>query len=220
MIEETPDWLEKIWEHRDEILYPSLFGPHSQGFFPVPAAVLNQTGLADERLSTCGVFSFAPTPDRSTWVYVSSGLSNEWFKEKPVADQPSGFGCEFLLETPESAEWALRRLHHLVAYQMGLWLGRFGNLEPLGPGARVALGKPIDFENCPFDHLLLTTPVSFPAQIHQEGGTADLIQVYGISSGECDLAKREGNEKLISWLKDHTRFPLVETNRKTMPIPA
>jgi len=212
----SPDWLEKIWGHRDEALYPSLFGPHSQGFFPVPRTVLEQSGIADERLTTCGVFTFAPTPERPTWVYVSSGLSNEWFKEQPVADQPSGFGCEFLLETPEKAEWAVRRLNHLVAYQMGLWLGRFGNLEPLAPGARVALGKPIDFEKSPLDHLLLTTPATFPAEIHQESGTADLIQVFGISEGECEIAKQKGNDVLIDWLKKNTRFPLVETVRGTM----
>jgi hypothetical protein len=79
-------------------------------------------------------------------VYVSSGHSNGWFKEQPIADQPSGFGREILLERPTRAEWTPCWLNRHVGYQMSFWLGRFGIVNPREPCVGMALGKSTDFE--------------------------------------------------------------------------
>lgn len=213
---ESTDWFEQIWEYREVTLYPTLFGPSPEGIFPVPYDILEKSGVYDPRWATCGVFRFAPTPTRPTWTYVSSGLSNEWFKEKPESDGVSGFGCEFLIELRQKADWPIQRLHHIMAFQIGLCFGRFGNLEPLTAGARVSMGGSVDFEEGPLNHLIMFGPRSFPKEIRQDSGIAELIQVYPISQGESDFAKRHGNDSLMEWLNENTEFPVAETNRKLM----
>lgn len=37
------EWFERVWEHREEVLYRSLFGNSSRGIFPLQAEML--TGL-------------------------------------------------------------------------------------------------------------------------------------------------------------------------------
>ena len=61
------EWFERVWEYREEVLYPSLFGHKSRGIFPIQAEML--TGLFkqetfDPRWLHYGVFEFAPTSTR------------------------------------------------------------------------------------------------------------------------------------------------------------
>lgn len=37
------DWFDRVWEHREEVLYPSLFGSSRRGIFPIQAEIL--TGI-------------------------------------------------------------------------------------------------------------------------------------------------------------------------------
>ena len=40
---EWQEWFEKVWEYREVVLYPSLFGKESRGIFPIPADMI--TGM-------------------------------------------------------------------------------------------------------------------------------------------------------------------------------
>ncbi len=104
--------LERVWEQREESVYPSLFGPTFRGTF-VPTGELF-TGVFgqesfDPRWLHYGIIEFGPTDDRDSWIYVSSGPSNPWELEpEDYADSEySGFGTELVLEVPKQAEWAL-----------------------------------------------------------------------------------------------------------------
>jgi hypothetical protein len=211
---EDNDWFQSIWEHREVTLYPTLFGPESEGIFTIPYERLATAQLTDPRWPTCGVFRFAPTKERSTWLYISSGLSNEWFEERPDPQAVSGFGCEFVIETPDRADWPIQRLHQIMCYQMGLCLGRYEGSDPLSIGFRVPLGSPIDFRESALQFLLLIEPIGFTPKLLQKSGTADLIELVGISQSERDYAQRDGNEALINWLSENTTFPATDPNRR------
>ncbi len=101
-------WLEEIWADREERLYPAMFGP-MRGIFPIPPARFERFDApADPRWLTIGVFECAPTATRSSWLYVTSGLSNPWGDEADP-NEPTGYGCEFAIETARQGDWAIRQ---------------------------------------------------------------------------------------------------------------
>ena len=205
------DWLERIWEHREEVIYPSLFGAESEGIFPIPAV---QGG--DPRWSTCGVFRFAPAENRRSWLYVSSGLSNAWFDDAPDPEGVSGFGCEFLMETPAKADWPIIRLQQIMKYQIDLCCGKHEGAQPLGDHDRVPLGSPIDFADSILSHLMLAEPVGIPRELCQDSGSADFHLLFGITEDERDFAKARGGDSLIERLREETGFPVTDPTRDTI----
>src|SRR5262245_24247998 len=115
------EWFERVWEHREEVLYPSLFGEAHSGIYPVQAEMITgmfQQESFDPRWLHYGVIEFAPTQSRPSWLYVTSGMSNEWEAERPDPSERSGIGCEFVLETPQQSQWAIIRLLYLTVFQI------------------------------------------------------------------------------------------------------
>ena len=204
------DWLERIWEHREETIYPSLFGAESEGIFPIPA---EQGG--DPRWSTCGVFRFAPTETRKSWLYVSSGLSNAWFDESPDPSGTSGFGCEFIMETPEKADWPIIRIHQIMKYQIDICCGKHKGADPLGNHDRIPLGSAIDFGDSALTHLILAKPPSIAQVLQQDSGSAEFYLMFGITQAERDFAKESGGELLLDILRAEAGFPITNPSRES-----
>ncbi len=202
------DRFERIWEHREEVIYPSLFGTEFEGIFPLPM----EQG-ADPRWSTCGVFRFAPTETRKSWLYVSSGLSNAWFDESPDPSGTSGFGCEFIMETPESEDWPIIRLHQIMKYQIDICFGKYEGAEPLGEYDRIPLGSAIDFAGSSLTHMILYRPSSIVQEFHQDSGCADFYLMFGITEAERDFAKKFGSDTLLDILRAETEFPITNPSR-------
>ena len=73
--------LEGVWEHREEVVYPQIFGPLSRGTFALTpkqfAGPFCCTEI-DPRWLHYGVLEYGPTSARSSWIYVTSGASNPW----------------------------------------------------------------------------------------------------------------------------------------------
>ncbi len=205
------DWLERIWAHREEVIYPSLFGAKSEGIFPIP---VEQGG--DPRWSTCGVFRFAPTEKRKSWLYVSSGLSNAWFDETPDPSGTSGFGCEFIMETPEKADWPIIRLHQIMKYQIDICCGKHGGADPLSDNDRIPLGGAIDFMDSSLTHLILAQPPSIAQGFQQGSGSADFYLMFGITEVERDFAKRSGGNVFLDALRAETEFPITNPTRNSI----
>jgi hypothetical protein len=83
---EWEEWFKPVWAYREDTLYPSLFGAESVGIFPLPAQMLTETFQqpnVDPRWLHYGVFQFAPTPTRKSWLHVTSGMSNAWEDDQP-----------------------------------------------------------------------------------------------------------------------------------------
>jgi hypothetical protein len=91
------EWFEGVWADREESVFPRLFGPQPRGVFTLSPSIFLETfkqASFDPRWLHYGVFEFRPTSTRSSWLYVTSGMSNAWGDDEPHPDGPSGFGCE------------------------------------------------------------------------------------------------------------------------------
>ena len=207
------DWFERVWEHREEKLYPLWFGIERTGIYPIPWERLQEDKLSDPRWNTCGVFKFKPTSHRVSWLYVTSGLSNAWFDEAPSPDAPSGFGCEFVLETTKDEQWPIQRLHQLMVFQIGLYCGKYPGSPPLADLHRVPLGSPIDWKTSALTHLMLASPHGCPGEIVLESGRADLFAVVGITESEVAFARKSGGDVLLAQLIERNAFPVTDPCR-------
>ena len=141
--------LEEVWEYREEQLYPRLFGEARRGVFPLPIELFTETfgqTNVDPRWLHLGVFEFAPTDERESWLYVTSGGSTPWETEPSEynPDEYSGLGVEFVIEASEQADWPIRALQRLLAYQVLVCHGRYGEFSALDFGHRVPAGGTID----------------------------------------------------------------------------
>ena len=207
------DWFERVWEYREETLYPSLFGQERTGIYPIPWERLQEGNLSDPRWNTCGVFKFNPTSERPSWLYVTSGLSNAWFDETPTRDGTSGFGCEFVFETIEDEQWPIQRLHQLMIFQIGLCCGKYPGSPPLADLHRVPLGSALDWKASSLTHLMLAAPRNYPGEIALESGHADLFAVVGIAESEVAFARESGGDALLSRLIERNAFPVTDPCR-------
>lgn len=208
--------LEDVWEHREEIIYPRLFGPKTRGTFVLDFDLFTNTFKqenVDPRWLHYGVLEHGPT-DRGTYQYVTSGASNPWEVEaEDYAKQEfSGFGTELVLETRESADWPIALLQRLLAFNILLVHGRYGDSNPLDYWHRVPLGGPIT-RNSVLHHVLIAPPDSYPSQFSLASGKVDLLHVAGITEKERDYAKAHNSDALLKLLKEHGAFPLTDPDR-------
>lgn len=72
-------FLERVWAHREEVLYPEFFGPLAPSIAPLSGELFHEMfkqESVDPRWLHVGVMTAPPTAQRTTWIYVTSGLSN------------------------------------------------------------------------------------------------------------------------------------------------
>jgi len=212
-------WFERVWEYREESLYPTLFGASKRGIFPIQAEML--TGMFkqetfDPRWLHYGVLEFAPTPARPSWLYVTSGMSNAWEAEEPDPTAQSGMGCEFVFETTEQGNWAILRLLHVMTFQILLCHGRYPGSGPLDDYHRLPLRGPIR-EGSSLTHFMLAPPLHFSRHAELESGSFDFYQLIGITAAEVACARARGGPALVELLVAHDYFPVTDPNRKEIP---
>lgn len=208
--------LEGVWEHREELIYPQLFGPTSRGIFVLDRELFTNTfnqQEIDPRWLHFGVLEFGPSV-QGTYRYVTSGSSNPWDVEP--ADYPeqefSGFGTELVFETRQSADWPIVVLQRLLAFNILLIHGRYGESKPLDYWHRVPLGGSITGTSA-IRHLLIAPPIDYPSQFSLASGKVDLLHVVGITEQERDYAKAHGSEALLQLLKERDAFPATDPDR-------
>ena len=188
--------LEDSWEQREEQIYPELFGGTGEGIYPLDAPLFeNQFGVdsIDPRWLHFGVFKCAPTSGRKTWVYVTSGMSNTWESEDP--QEYSGFGTEFILETDEESDWAINALRSLVAFNILLSVGHYGDKPLVDYGDRIQMKIEPNISS-----LMVVKPNQFPESFALISGKVDILQVTGITAQELDYAKENSSEELANKL--------------------
>jgi len=210
------EWFQRIWKHREEVIYPSLFGESNVGIFTVQAEMITSTfgqESFDPRWLFHGVFEFEPTALRPSWLYVTSGMSNDWNAEHPEATTSSGIGCEFVLETPQKSGWAIMRLLYLTVFQILLCHGRYPGREPLGDFDRIPLRSSIRPEPSVLTCLMLAPPAHFPRQAQLESGPFNFYQAVGISEAEATYARSHGGPILLELLTARGYFPVTDPDR-------
>lgn len=211
--------LEEVWAYREKTVYPKLFGVPSRGIFPLDAEIFAQVFNVqdvDPRWLHLGVMEFEPTPARQSWLYVTSGASNPWETEprdyRP--DEPSWLGVEFVIEAPGKADWPIYVLRRLLAYQLLVTHGHFGDFEPVGYGFRVPAGGRIDgSDDSQLTFLAIAKPSHYESTIQLDSGFFDFLHVVGITEGERDEAKATSTEELIARLTMHGAYLVTDPKR-------
>ena len=192
-------FLAESWEEREESSYKDIFGDTGPGIFPLSNAIfgrMNARGI-DPRWLTYGVFKCPPTGARSTWAYVTSGMSNPWETEEP--EEYSGLGVEFLLETENEETWAIEVLQTLMAYNLLLATGQMGDFPPLDYGHRVPLALSESINT-----MMFANPINFPSSFSIKSGRVDLLQAVGITPLELEAAKQTSSEEIKEKLVSNT----------------
>jgi suppressor of fused protein SUFU len=219
-VNEWQEWFERVWEYREETLYPQLFGTrNTEGIYVLTFELFEQrfkTNQIDPRWLNHGVLRYEPSTSSPTWKYVSSGLSNAWEDDRPQPTQPSGYGIEFALETASEESWALQVVLNLVAYQLLLGVGRFGEARVIGDFHRIPLNAPIDGESSSVTHLLVVPARENWQELPLESGTFSILHLVGITADEAQFAREQGSDKLISALKEQTLFPATDAHRASV----
>ena len=211
--------LERVWEYREEALYRRLFGEVVRGIFAIPhemfAKTFSQTDV-DPRWLHYGVFEYAPTAARSSWAYVTSGMSTPWEAEEADQNAVSGLGCEFVLESRVQGDWAIRRLLQLMAYQILLCHGRYPGRDPLGVFDRLPLRGPI-WDGASDVQFLMIAPADSSAGTQQlESGSFELQSIVGLTEPEVAFARVQGGEALLKRLRAAAAFPVTDPSRQSV----
>ena len=210
---------EEAWEFREEKLYPAHFGPQQQGIYVLDGQLFTdvfQQESYDPRWLTHGVFEFAPTEDRSSWIYVSSGLSNAWEADVPEPNGPSGLGSEFVIQCPAQSRWGLLLLQKMVAFQILLAAGRFSGRGLLGIWDRIPLRAPIDGKQSQLTWVVLTPTTEYAGPQQLPSGQFQFSQFVGITEKEAEYARASGSEELLRLLLKHKAAPITNPNRASV----
>lgn len=212
--------LESVWADREERLYPALFGRVSRGIFPIPIETFTETleqAEVDPRWLHLGVFEFAPTSERNSWLYATSGGSTPWEAE-PDEYNPSEFswlGVEFVIEVPEQADWPIRLLQKILAYHLLLCLGRL-NGTPLDYGHRLPTGPVNGQPDCALTVVAIAKPDHYPHRQALASGMFDFLHLVGISANERDWAKQSSTQALVDRLAIAGSFPVTNPAREEL----
>lgn len=214
--------LEAVWEERESAVYPRYFGSISRGIFVLSAdlfsSVFDQTSI-DPRWLHHGVFEFAPTVSRKSWLYVTSGLSNPWETNPSEYDalKSSEIGIEHVIESLNQATWPIVLLQRILAYNILLCAGRYGDPSSLDYGHRIPLGAPITPENETgsflLSHIVIGKPEHYPNSFTLASGKVDLLHLVGITENERDFAKKHSSDALVDVLKRNNAYPVTNPKR-------
>ena len=192
------NFLEQAWEEREESVYQKLFGNTETGIYPLNFDIFSKNFNQSEIDPTWlhyGVMKYPPQNGRNSWVYVTSGMSNPW--EAESEQEWSGLGMEFLLESAEDSDTNILILLNLMAYNILLSCGVYGDKPILDLGDRI----PSKIEPN-LTHLVLSSPASFPEQINLISGPFDLLQVVGITQSEWEFAKENSSEEIVTKIEE------------------
>jgi hypothetical protein len=212
-------WFEDAWAVREQGLYRAHFGNLGLGIFPLDAEMFttqfHQKSI-DPRWLTEGVFECPPSGTRTSWLYVSSGLSNAWEADSPNPDEASGLGCEFVLECPRQSIWALLLLRRMVAFQILLSVGRFPDKGLLEIWDRVPLRAPIDGLSSALNWVLLTPHPLFHGPQQLPSGRFQFVHFVGVTEDEAEYARKSGSEELVKLLTPRSVWPVTDPSRQTV----
>ncbi len=216
--------LEEVWEHREEHLFPRLFGGVRRGIFPLPMELFTETfgqSTVDPRWLHLGIFEFAPTDERKSWLYVTSGGSTPWESE-PSEYNPAEYswlGVEFVIEAAEQVEWPIRALQRLLAYHVLVCHGRYGEVSPLDYGHRVPAGGAVDGgADSVLRFFALAKPSHYPEYGQLASGKFDFLHAVGITEGERDFAKATSTAELVAALGLQGAFPVTQPSRSQISL--
>lgn len=212
---EDYDWFEETWRYRETVLYPEQLGGTSDGsIVTIPYAAFAQMGVeqVDPRWLHCGVLTFAPTAWRSSFTFVTSGLSNAWDTDRPHALSLSGLGIELRIDNPSDEHWVKDVLLRLSAMQLLIGAGRVTGARVLGHGDLVKVGAETFGAESEMTSLLATKV----ADLRLVSGRFEMIQLFAITDAERQLVATQGVDVLLAVLRRDTTYPINDLARRSV----
>lgn len=213
---------ERVWEYREEVAYPRIFGGIGHNIHALTPDIFkdsyDQTDL-DPSWMFHGILESAPNEKRDSWLYVTSGMSNAWGMEAVDyrRDQPSGLGIEMVLEAPSQAPWALGLIANLMAYNLLVAAGRYGDRPVFGYGHRMALQESIAFDrDSDLRCVVFARPSHYDHTVVLDSGTLRFLHVVGIADAELEYAKRHTTRDLIDRLQVRGAYPVTDPDRASI----
>lgn len=213
-------WFESVWSEREDRVYRALFGDLGEGVYSAsPQVYARYRREPHPGWLNHGVFACPPNPQRASWLYVTSGLSNPWNLEQPGRD-PSGFsglGFELVVEAREPADWAVPLLHNLMAYELLVAIGTYPDADLLEYGNRVPLQASItpSFASA-IRWLLVEPPKHYAASFELPSGRVDLFHLVGATDAEVELARQSNQEMLVALLQTGGAWPYTDAARASL----
>ncbi len=143
-----------------------------------------------------GIYQYPPSGNRSSWHYVTSGLSQPHIDDdanpESVIDDDgerySGFGIELVISTIEQAAWPPDVLINLVKYILFQ-----KNSRLILPGDRIPCNGPLVLEtDTPLSFLVATTSTEYETDILLPAGKCHLVHLIGCTQREIDTALTMG----------------------------
>jgi len=215
---DSSELLERTWHAREEGVFQRLFGDLGPGIYTLQPATFEPFGAkeTDPRWLHCGVFESPPSRGRTSWIYVSSGLSNPWWNSATRRPGYSGLGCEFLLELTARAPWGIAHVQNIVAFQLLLTSGHYPDRAPLDSWDRVPLRQPIDAHSSELSYLLVAPPDDPSRTFHLESGRVVVYTLVGVTEVEAGFARDQGGERLLEKLKARGAYPVTDPQRHSV----
>ena len=210
-------WFEQVWTEREEKVYRSIFGDLGAGVHSAGEGVYARFGKAPHSgWFNHGVFACPPNPERETWLYVTSGLSNPWNLQAPGRD-PSGFsgvGFELVVESAAEADWAVPLLHNLMAYELLVAVGSYEGAELFEYGNRIPLQGSItpSFDSA-IRWLLVEQPKHYPSAFELPSGRVDFFHLVGATEDEVEFARQSSQDMLVGLLQKQGVYPRTDADR-------
>ena len=216
----TPSFLEEVWQHREEEVYPRLFGHLGHGIYPLPPEAFAALGIhPDPRWLHIGVFECPATQERSHTVYVTSGLSNPWELTSPPddPDAPSGLGVELAFATDSPGMWATQLISRVAAFQLALAAGHFPGRPLLADGDRIPIRGPIQPASSSQLSWLFVAQDQSPTGTHKlASGCFSLLDIVGVTENEAAFGRERGAEALLALLISGGAYPVTEVHRTSL----
>jgi hypothetical protein len=214
--------LEEVWRIREEEIYPNLFKGEERGIFTLNAALFTErfgSKAIDPKWLTYGVLEFGPTAERPFWLYVTSAHSNPW-EQTPESYDPagiSGAGVEFLFASTEQADWAIRFLQNMLAFDILLCADFFQGRPPLGEFDRIPLRAPINgMDNSLIRNAVVSRPEELPSGFVLPSGRVEFLAFTGTTDEEIAFAKQNGTDALVDLLHAVGHHPVTDPDRRSI----
>ncbi|MEI7556180.1 suppressor of fused domain protein [Candidatus Chlorohelix sp.] len=221
------EWFQKIWEEREEKIYPELFGKLPETVIRLQEQALKAILGADAKILPewlhYGVIEIAPNAHHADWLYITTGFSQPWNLDKEADLNPngrSGTGIEIVMRTSERAGWAVDVLHRLSAYQIGV-AGKTIKGKVFTCGDWMPLNGPIDpgTPNTKVRGILVAQPRDFPPDFSLRSGKVELLQLLGITGQELAYLLAKGPTSLEDVLYEQGAAPAINPNRESIELP-
>jgi hypothetical protein len=210
-----------VWQFREEIVYPRLFGSITPEISLIPAEF-----FADDKQVIqppplwlhYGVLPSPPDSIRNCWAYVSSGLSNPTPDqcENPNPAEPSGIGFELVMFSAAPSSWAPRMIQWVMANQLMAAAGitSFDLMEIFDRIHLPAALQPPAPSN--IKHLFVLPAPADIQQFELPTGRVELLLLVGVTEAEMRFARAQGGDGLLELLQHHGISRLTDTSRASV----